>query len=391
MDKKLKVVFFVSNYPSENNQVSGIFFKRIAEGLVKFYDIDIIVVAPRPYTNVFIEFFLKSKKGNSLFPAYELNNGVKIYRPFYFKLPFAQKLKVSHFFLYPVVSKIIKSIKPTVIDFRTSYPTYPFSSVIIKLRDTLNIPFIYTINGSHGFPVIADKSIAEFQKMLRKAERIQSVSKEYGLYLEHLSQKSCHLTVHPIDSNKIDSFDSREVLRTKFKLSPEKKYLLFVGELTTTKGVDTLLKIYVEGLSEISELVLIGDGPLFNTVFHEKIHFLGKLDNLSVLQYMKSCDLFVFLSRSEGMPNVLKEAGLLKIPILANRVGGIPQLLGEGIRGFMIESPSDNEIINTIKYIFSNPDLAKKKSLKLYSYIKEEYNLDIVCKSLYNIYINIQH
>ena len=277
-----------------------------------------------------------------------------------------------------------------MIDFRTSYPTYPFSNVVEKLSDKFSIPFIYTINGSHGFPKIRDKNLQYFLIMLKKAIRIQSVSEEYRLYLEQLSQKYCHLTVHPIDSNKIDSFDTREVLRTNFKLSPEKKYLLFVGELTTAKGVDTLLKIYVDGLSELSELILIGDGPLFNAVFHEKIHFLGKLDNHSVLQYMKSCDLFVFLSRSEGMPNVLKEAGLLKIPIIANRVGGIPQLLGEGVRGFLIESQSDNEIINTIKYIFSNPDLAKKKSLKLYSYIKEEYNLDIVCKSLYNIYINIQ-
>ena len=57
----------------------------------------------------------------------------------------------------------------------------------------------------------------------------------------------------------------------------------------------------------------------------------------------------------------------------------------------LLSMQTDNEIINTIKYIFSNPDLAKKKSLKLYSYIKEEYNLDIVCKLLYNIYINIQH
>jgi len=49
VDKKLKITFFVTNYPSDINQVSGIFFKRIAEGLAKEKRLDITVIAPRPY------------------------------------------------------------------------------------------------------------------------------------------------------------------------------------------------------------------------------------------------------------------------------------------------------------------------------------------------------
>ena len=139
MDERLKVVFFVTNYPSNFNKVSGIFFKRIAEGLAKEKSVDITVIAPRPYLPKWIYFLLYGKKMFGKAPKFEIQNNVKVFRPYYLRLPLAHKFMFSHFFLYPVVERIISSIKPDLIDFRTSYPTYPYSKVVRKLSDKFSI------------------------------------------------------------------------------------------------------------------------------------------------------------------------------------------------------------------------------------------------------------
>jgi teichuronic acid biosynthesis glycosyltransferase TuaC len=386
MDERLKVVFFVTNYPSANNQVSGIFFKRIAEGLKKTTDADVSVIAPRPFIPMWLFFFLPESMVRKNPPAVEVINKVNVYRPSYLRLPFAHKFKISHYFMYPVIERIIKKIKPDIIDFRMPYPTYPLSRVVTQLGLNQSIPYLYTINGSHGFPNFIDYNLKDYEDMLKKACLIQSVSTEYKSTLEEISKIKCFLTVHPLDTNIVNYIECKEKLRIKFKLLPDRKYLLFVGQLSHEKGVDRLLKIFLEGLYEQFDLILLGDGPLRDSQIHQNIHFLGELDNISVLQYMKSCDLFVFLSRNEGLPNVLKEAGLMEIPVLSSNVGGIPQLLNFGERGYLITSETDSEIYENIKKIFNEKEIMKKKVLNLHNHIIEEFDQTKICKSLFNLY-----
>ena len=113
--------------------------------------------------------------------------------------------------------------------------------------------------------------------------------------------------------------------------------MLFVGEILHEKGVDILLNSFLQLDIPDCELVLLGSGYLSDYLIHPRVKFVGRVMNEVVQKYMRASDLFVFPSRMEGMPNVVKEAGAIGLPVIASAVGGIPELLAHGQRGILLD------------------------------------------------------
>ncbi|MFN5883771.1 MAG: glycosyltransferase, partial [Bacteroidota bacterium] len=115
-------------------------------------------------------------------------------------------------------------------------------------------------------------------------------------------------------------------------------------------------------------------------------HYLGLKPQEVVYQYMQVCDLFIFPSRIEGMPNVLKEAGAAGIPIIASRVGGIPELLGEDERGLLMPDISTNYLIDCIQKSNNLPDKVKERCINMKEYIEKIYSVEVCTEKLIEIY-----
>jgi glycosyltransferase involved in cell wall biosynthesis len=81
--------------------------------------------------------------------------------------------------------------------------------------------------------------------------------------------------------------------------------------------------------------VIIGSGELLSSLLEQitssglenRVFLLGQTDHVKALKILKSCDIFVMPSRTEGTPIALLEAASIGVPILATKVGGIPELL----------------------------------------------------------------
>jgi len=73
--------------------------------------------------------------------------------------------------------------------------------------------------------------------------------------------------------------------------------------------------------------VLIGDGPLRAGLPPARLHFPGRQDSIAVARWLAAADLFCLPSYSEGCPNVVVEALATGCPVVATRVGGIPELI----------------------------------------------------------------
>jgi glycosyltransferase involved in cell wall biosynthesis len=101
---------------------------------------------------------------------------------------------------------------------------------------------------------------------------------------------------------------------------------------------------------------------------------------------MKACDLFIFPSRIEGMPNVLKEAGAAGIPIIASCIGGIPELLGEDERGLLMPEISTESLIDCIQKSKNFPDKAKERCINMKEYIDKTYSVEVCTEQLIEIY-----
>jgi len=128
---------------------------------------------------------------------------------------------------------------------------------------------------------------------------------------------------------------SRKEARERLGLSLDDRVFAFVGRLIPAKGPD----LFAAALSHLRDLpwraVFVGDGFLREAVasalkaagIADRVHFTGHLDDATHL--FPAFDLFVLSSRTEGTPIVLFEAMAARVPIVAARVGGVPDVISD--------------------------------------------------------------
>jgi glycosyltransferase involved in cell wall biosynthesis len=135
---------------------------------------------------------------------------------------------------------------------------------------------------------------------------------------------------------------NRQVARAALQLPGEGFFVGIVGRLVSTKRHELLLKAFEQAGQQVPamHLVLAGSGGAqeedirrlcANHPFRERIHWLGGRDDMPTVY--QSLDLLALTSVNEGMPNVVLEAMASGVPVLANQVCGIEQIIHDGVNG----------------------------------------------------------
>lgn len=128
--------------------------------------------------------------------------------------------------------------------------------------------------------------------------------------------------------------------------------IVFVGSLIPKKGVQDLLLALSSKEFNNTVLDLVGEG-----FFADDLHKLADGYNISkrinrrglatpkqVAEMMQSSDILCLPSHTEGSPNVVKEAMSCGLPVVASRVGGVPDLVTDGVTGFLFEIGNIDEL-----------------------------------------------
>lgn len=120
--------------------------------------------------------------------------------------------------------------------------------------------------------------------------------------------------------------------------------LLYVGRLGAEKEIDRIKQV-LEAIPN-ARLALVGDGPhrqaLEQHFAGTPTHFVGYLQGLELASAFASSDAFVFPSRTETLGLVLLEAMAAGCPIVAARSGGIPDIVSDGVNGYLFD-PADEQ------------------------------------------------
>lgn len=123
---------------------------------------------------------------------------------------------------------------------------------------------------------------------------------------------------------------------------PDSPLLLYVGRLSAEKEIDRI-KPVLEAIPD-ARLALVGNGPNREALKeHFKgtpTNFVGYLEGIELASAFASADAFIFPSRTETLGLVLLEAMAAGCPVVAARSGGIPDIVTDGVNGYMFE-PSD--------------------------------------------------
>ncbi|GAB6194028.1 glycosyltransferase [Desulfocastanea catecholica] len=173
--------------------------------------------------------------------------------------------------------------------------------------------------------------------------------------------------------------------------------IVAVGRLSPEKGFDVLLRALarVVELGNDVSLVLFGEGRERRKL-EELISQLGLHRRVKLPGYKRnvdatfSCfDLLVMPSLTEGLPITLLEAMRAKLPVIASRVGGIPNVIKDGVSGLLVEPANVEELAEAIKDLADSHSKRKKLAGKANLVFSQTYSAEIMAKSYRQIYAKI--
>ena len=137
--------------------------------------------------------------------------------------------------------------------------------------------------------------------------------------------------------------------------NPKDPLLLYVGRVSAEKQIDEIRPV-LEAIPQ-ARLAIVGDGPQREALEAHfagtKTNFVGYLQGLELAAAFASADAFVFPSRTETLGLVLLEAMAAGCPVVAARSGGIPDIVTDGVNGYLFEPDDPNGAIAATKSLLS--------------------------------------
>jgi glycosyltransferase involved in cell wall biosynthesis len=162
--------------------------------------------------------------------------------------------------------------------------------------------------------------------------------------------------------------------------------LVAVGRLTWAKGYEDLfqaVRLLVEADDRICCLIA-GDGELRDklevllaeTGLSRHVFLLGHLSREDVLSLIALGDIFVMPSRSEGTPIALLEAAMLRKPIVATAVGGIPELVRDQEDCLLVQSENPQQLADALMRLIKDTSLAERLGNNAYRRVSGDFSLE---------------
>lgn len=283
--------------------------------------------------------------------------------------------------------------------FKKNPPTLFICNDLVTSRYLLNeyqdkIGIIQVVHSLPGFyEHFKEEKLEVFFDTFDRVDRIVFVSEEsrkkWLAYNRIDESKTCciHNCANEKFGKKILSIPKNKI-RKQLNMSPGKFYLVAVASFNYEKGLDLLIEAAPE-LKKIApnlEILVIGADRakyaehLKNKTKDESLKYLNLLGfKPNAMEYIYASDAFILPSRVESFPLVILESMILRTPVIATTVGGIPEMVDHEKTGLLFESENIEGLIECLKSMYLNEkdrinysDQASKKYWDTFS--KEKFS-----------------
>ncbi len=224
------------------------------------------------------------------------------------------------------------------------------------------------------------------KEKIKKADKIFTISHYNKRYLiDNLKCPAAKIIVKRVPFN--DSYCDQISEKQK-----KENLILSVCRLDPIKGLEYAIEAFKQVSQENNDLkyIIVGDGQLKDQLLKKveelslvnKIIFLGNVSNEEALDYVARSTLVLLPSviapngDRDGIPTALIEAMYLKTPVIGSRISGIPELIDDGINGFLTEPGNVKQIAEKIKILLSDKLLRDRMGEEAREKVKKEFNLE---------------
>jgi L-malate glycosyltransferase len=403
----MKTLVVSSNFPIEKNDVSSIFVYNEAHMLAQ-NEVKICVLR-MPLKNFFSATAHNTTGGTPQVAVYETKlNFADMLSPF--------KTMVCldiHNTLHPkdvagvtfYASNIEKIARKNKVDLLHAHFAFieGFASVIAKKH--LKIPLILTLHGNDIVAIPAIKYGIRLQKRfdkivnytLKNADKVVVASKfmQEQAILAGCPPEKLVLIPHGIDTEKFNQNTAGSYVHQK--MGAGKRPVIFSARCHKSQyGLEYLIKAasIVVKIRPDAVFIIGGNGPLKHA--HEElakklglknnVFFPGEIPPDSIPNYYGLCDIFVIPSITESFGMVTIEAMACGKPVIGTNVGGIPEIIRDGVNGFLVPPRSPEDLAEKILFLLKNPALMEKMGNTNAVEAKEKYDLQVKAKKIMQLY-----
>lgn len=251
-----------------------------------------------------------------------------------------------------------------------------------------------------SLPPSAQAGLSGFARWkYRQAGRIIAVSNAVRQGLVHYGLEEARIVVvrDGVDVARIEQAPERNAeMRRAFGLAEGEKIVLHIAPMTGEKGQRTLLMaapLLCERRPD-ARLVLVGDGPLRAQLEREvrvlgvagRVIFAGSRLPEELPSLLKAADVFVYPSLEEGLGSILLEAMAANVPIVATRVGGIPELVRDEETGLLVPRDQFLDLAEAIVRLLDDSALARRLAEAARQFVRAEGTKDRMIEETIGVY-----
>ncbi len=350
--RPLRVLSYTTLFPNPRMPFHGLFVRRRLEHLARLCDVR--VVAP---VNVSQDPAAAWSVPRSL----DLD-GVEVHHPRFAVAPgLFKRLDGDLLYLQSRgTARRIAAERP--VDIVDAHYAFPDGFAAGRIAADLGKPYALSLRGSDIHVLTRFRGRRErIRRVLAGAAVVVAVSEDLARAARDLGAEPAHVRVVPngVEVEKFTGRD-RDAARKALGLRPEERLILSVGRLAEVKGFDLLLRAFAE-LSRAADApmrcVILGEGPSRRSLsaiagalgVAGSVDMPGWVEPSKLPDWYAAADAFVLLSVSEGCPNVVVESLASGTPVVATAVGGIPEMVRDGVNGFLVGERSSEAAAGALR------------------------------------------
>lgn len=388
----MKIAYITNLYPPSIIGGAEIVVEKIAKKMANKHN---IIVITNNSKNDIIENKIKLYKiKTNIYPVKDQQD-----KPLILKPPW-HFIDLFNIKSYSKIKNILEKEKPDVVHIH-NYKG--LSSLAFKAAKDLNIPIVFT---AHDYSSICIRANLLNEKG-EICENPRILCKIYNKIQKSLIQDKPDIVTAPsnfvlqkLESRRLFNNVKRIVLPNPVETRKriEKDYdnidILFVGSLSKHKGPQILIKAFKKLKEDNLRLHILGKGPDEDRLKElakddERIIFHGFLTGKELMDMYRMANVTVVPSIGhEVFGMVILESFMHSTPVVASRIGGIPELVKHGYNGFLFEPGDDNELAKVLNKFSGDPEILGKlemgayKSSKKYDIKKHIDKLEEIYRSL---------
>jgi len=295
----------------------------------------------------------------------------------------------------PLFMKMAKEIKKVIKhhDIGLIHAHWAIPAGFLACLVSRQIPVITTLRGS-DIKKFGKRRFFQYPIKYALKHSAQIIALSNDLKTEAIQLGACENKIQVIPNGvDIAKFKPASNYKIRAELNlPDEFLILFAGDLIKLKGVDKLIKVSAKLMRALPhQLIILGDGPerarleqLASNLESENVFFIGRVQHQDVPLYMNAVDVLVLPSESEGLPKCVQEAMACGTPVIATSVGGTPEIITDGVNGFLVNSEAELE--ERLRLLISNPELFSKMGANAREFATHYLSIDKVVKQTEELY-----